>query len=460
MYLLPGEYNQAIFTVRAGEPDNPITITGPADAVVRPPPPNVDTPTLVTIEHSHVHLRGLTLNGLIEPDRKFEDPEAYVTRTVMVSPVGRKEEGVDYIRGAVVEPVKLGYAAGPLIQTQRIRDSSIGNFEVIGPPGMAFDRRLDNYEHGHVREIVYIGSPETHRNEPYYKYETLDRSRNIRVHHIDNSAGYRHNELVDVKLGSTNITIEYCTTRNAGHNTEGAVDAAIVLQGNDCTVRWNDIQDCPVPISFGAYAESEDVDQTDWSQNNAVYGNVIRNFATGPFQLRDKPEWGIGPASLDDQRVLCGNEIERGDPPIDPWVPPTNGYDGTVVDRRGQDEVEITVTQGPDGYRHDPPAVITDPDTTVTWSWDADTDGHYVVRDNRWMHDDTIPDPYEGPLSHEHGHIGIRRWAGAYHYEDNARTVVITQSPEDRYAFARSSCSESLPEGDGVGHRGGDSPWA
>lgn len=460
VYLLPGEYHQAILTVRDGEPDNPITITGPEDAVVRPPPPEVDTPTLVNIQHNHFHLRGLTLNGLIEPDRKFEDHGAYVTRCVMISPVGRKEEGLEYINDVVVEPARLGYASGPLIQTQRIRNASIGNFEVIGPAGMAFDRRVDNFEEGHVREIVYIGSPETHRGEPYYRYETLDRSRNIRIHHIDNSDGYRHNELVDVKLGSSNVTVEYCTTRNAGHNTEGTVNAALDIKGNDCTIRWNDIQDCPVPISFGAWGPSDDIDQTDWSRNNAVYGNVIRNFAAGPFRLGDIPEWDVGPTSFEDQRVICGNEIKRGNPPIDPWIPPTNGYDGNVADLRGQDEVEITVEDGPNGFRHDPPAVFVDPTTTVTWRWNENSGKHYIVRDNRWKHDNTIPDAYEGPQSHEHGDIGMKRWAGSKHHSDGARTTVITVSPNDRYAFARNDCGENVPEGDGIGHLGGDSPWS
>lgn len=460
VYLLPGEYHQAILTMRDGEPGKPITITGPADAVVRPPPPEIDTPTLVNIQHNHFHLRGLSLNGLIEPDRKFEDHGAYVTRCVSISPVGRFEEGIDYLNDVVVEPAGIGYASGPLIQTQRIRNASIGNFKVIGPAGMAFDRRVDNFEHGHVREIVYIGSPETHRNEPFYKYETLDRSRNIRIHHIDNSAGYPHNELVDVKLGSSNVTVEYCTDRNAGHNTEGTVSAALDIKGNNCTIRWNDIQDCPVPISFGAWGPSDDIDQTEWSRNNAVYGNVIRNFAAGPFRLRDKPEWDIGPASFEAQRVICGNEIGRGDPPIDPWVPPTNGYDGTVADRRGQDEIEITVEESPDGFRHVPPAVFVDPDTTVTWKWDENSGKHYIVRDNRWMHDTTIPDPNDGPQSHEHGDVGMKRWAGSIHHDEGARTTVITVGPEDRHASARNDCTGDVPEGDGIGHLGGDSPWA
>lgn len=54
----------------------------------------------------------------------------------------------------------------------------------------------------------------------------------------------------------------------------------------------------------------------------------------------------------------------------------------------------------------------------------------------------------------------MKRWAGSKHHGDGARTTVITVSPEDRYAFARQTCSDDIPDGDGVGHLGGNSPWA
>lgn len=461
IHVAPGEYREAIYTVRDGKPDQPITVTGPADAVVRPPPPEYDTPTLVNIQHHHFHLRGLTIDGLIDPDRKFEDYNAWVKRCVMVSPAGREDEDVDYLDDIVVEPARLGNAGGPLVQTQRFRNSSIGNFKVIGPAGMTFDRRVANHRPGHVREIVYIGSPEVMRGKPYYKFETIDRTRNVRIHHIDNSDGYRHNELVDVKLGSSNITIEYCTDRNAGHNTEAGVDAALDIKGNDCTVRWNDIRDCPIPISFGAWAPSDDIDQTDWSRNNAVYGNVIRDFAAGPFRLRDKPDQYIGPATFDAQRVICGNEIERGAPSIEPYFSEANGHDGTVEDRRGNDEITIDVGSGPDGNALDPAAVLVDLDTTVTWKWAEDSGEHAIVRRGRVGHGKDLPEPTTAPHAESivQDEIGLMRYACSQHFDEGALAAVVTTSSEDRYAFARENCETDLPEGDGIGHLGGDSPW-
>ena len=451
--LAPGEYRELVRTQRDGEPDAPITVTGPPEAVVRPPQ---DVNDAVLVEHDHFHLCGISINGLVEPERKYEDYEAWIPRCVNITPRSRRDEGVEYLTDIVIEPSRLGNGARALIQVERVRDASIGNFEVIGPAGMQFDPRVDNHEVGHIREIVYVGSPEVHRGEDYYGYETLDRSRNVRIHHIDNSEGYEHNELVDVKLGSTEVTVEYCTDRNAGHNTEGVVSAAIDLKGNDCTVRWNDIGECPLPVSFGAWAPSDDVDAGDWSQGNAVYGNHLHDFVAGPFRLRD--EGDIGPVSFEEQRTLCGNRIERGDLDVEPWMADANGFDG-LVDRRGTDEVTVEVGGGPEGRAFDPGAVLVDRGTTVTWDWVASSGSHYVVDRLRTAADpESVPDPRPAPYSESESveTVGMTRYACYAHHEEGMIGAVVVADDPQRYAFAGESCNAELPAGDGVGHTGGD----
>jgi plastocyanin len=452
--LAPGEYRELVRTVRDGEPDAPITVEGPPEAVIRPTRAVNDC---VLIEHHHFRIRGVTVDGLADPDRKFADYEAWMPRLVNISPLGRRDEGVEYVRDVVVEPSRMGNAARAMVQVERVRGASIGNFEVIGPAGMQFDRRVDNHDPGHIREIVYVGSPEVHRGEPYYGFDTLDRTSDVRIHHIDNSAGYRHNELVDVKLGSERITVEYCTDRNAGHNSDGGRNAAIDVKGNDCTVRWNDVGVCTTAVSFGAWAPSPDVDGGDWSRNNAVYGNRLHDFAAGAFRLRNTGD--SGPVSFDDQRAICGNEIDRGDAPLERWVGDANGFDGGV-DERGRDEVTVTV--GADGGRAlDPAGVLVDPGTTVTWEWTGD-DEHYVVIEGRVDADpDTVPDPRAAPYSESTtlDYVSLFEFACYAHHDEGMRGAVVVVENEDRYAFARESC-EGLPDGDGVGHTGGDGRWA
>jgi serine/threonine-protein kinase len=55
-----------------------------------------------------------------------------------------------------------------------------------------------------------------------------------------------------------------------------------------------------------------------------------------------------------------------------------NGYDGSLVDETGSDSVTIANGAG-DGYTYDPPGVIIDAGTTVTWEWTDQGGNHNVV---------------------------------------------------------------------------------
>jgi hypothetical protein len=303
--LHPGEYREVVRTIRDGTSDEPITLTGPPEAVLRPPAQSGDC---LVVHHSHFHVTGITIDGLLEPDRKFADSTAWADRCVLVTPTPRYEQGIDYLRDVVIEPSRIGNSGRALIQTMRLRDASIGDFELIGPAGMHYDQRVANHEEGHIGEIVYIGNSETARGTSYHPWETLDRSRDIRIHHIDNSEGYRNAEFVDIKLGSTNITVEYCTNRNSGHSSEPASWPAVNLGGNECTIRWNDFADGPVGVNFAAWVPTGDIDGTEWARNHEVYGNRFADFPETVFNFDSSGD--VVGSSPDAQAILCGNEIE------------------------------------------------------------------------------------------------------------------------------------------------------
>lgn len=108
--LQSGEYRANVSTTGGGEPGDPITLTGPPDAVVRPAEGGS---TLLGILHSHVHVTGLTLDGLADPDRKWSDASAWASDVVTISPGPRYEdEGVDYLEDVVFEPHGVGNADG------------------------------------------------------------------------------------------------------------------------------------------------------------------------------------------------------------------------------------------------------------------------------------------------------------------------------------------------------------
>ena len=62
----------------------------------------------------------------------------------------------------------------------------------------------------------------------------------------------------------------------------------------------------------------------------------------------------------------------------DGWLDDVTNYDGTH-DRRGQDEVRVTVGAGDTGLLFGPAAVLIDPGTTVVWEWSGAGGGHNVV---------------------------------------------------------------------------------
>lgn len=330
IHVLPGRYTQRAVTRRAGTAENPITITGPKDAVF-------SAYGGLNIDHSHVHVTGLTFDGLVDRSAP-DDPESYTQVPISINPSGGQaardqyEERLpesEYLTDIVVKPHAIGNARAAMIKHEYADDVEIGEFEVIGPAGLKFtlgDRI------GHNSEIVYLGTPPVKDAAP-------DLSENIHVHHIDNSAGYDHAEMVDCKTGISDVTIEYCT--DAGGAYEAIADdsngAAVVVGATDVTVRWN-------VLSNGAYAGIEvnsDVAATadppavyeDGGTDNAFYGNRLVGNGGRAISF-PYAESGQGQA---DQRVVCGNEFD-GETNGDPDVPCSEDIPTTdVIGHRGGD---------------------------------------------------------------------------------------------------------------------------
>jgi len=322
VHVLPGRYTQRARTRRAGTAEDPITITGPEDAVF-------SAYGGLNIDHSHVHVTGLTFDGQVDRSAP-DDPESYAQVPISINPSGGQaareqyEERVpesEYLTDVVVKPHAIGNARAAMIKHQYANDIEIGEFEVIGPAGLKFtlgDRV------GHNSEIVYLGTPPVKDAPP-------DLSENIHVHHIDNSAGYDHAELVDCKTGISNVTIEYCTDAGGSYEAiaDGSEGGAVVVGATDVTVRWN-------VLSNGAYAGIEvdsDIAATenppevyeDGGANNAFYGNRLVGNG-GRAISYPYAQAGQGQA---DQRIVCGNVFDgetNGDPdaPCGEAVPTTD----------------------------------------------------------------------------------------------------------------------------------------
>ena len=317
-----GEYLGPVLTRRSGDPDAPITITGPTDAILRGNPD--DWRGVVEIHHSHVHLDGLTIDGLLDPNAPKE-ADSYVDKALVgVSPPSRSDPSEttdEYLTDVVVKPDRIGNTQRNMIIVWRTEDVEVGEFEVIGPAGAGW---VFNDREEHVGEIIYLGQAPANivgKDFDWYPWDRYDATSDVHVHHVDNSAGHPHADLVDCKLGTHDVTIEYCTDAGGSQNNETYIPSSITLRGHDATVRWNRLADGEghaIEIRdqrgySGQRIEGEPQELVEKAgAGNDVYGNEISGFGGEALTL---PEWLDGEPR--EQGNVCGNDV-TGETDFDP----------------------------------------------------------------------------------------------------------------------------------------------
>jgi hypothetical protein len=316
VHVLDGEYREFVETVRSGRPDAPITITGSTDAVLRGVS---ETVVVFIVRHSHIHLRGLTVTGLHDPSRP-DDPESYVRTVYHALPPFDTDE---YLEDLVVAPTGIGNSYRALMLFNRVNGLEIGPTEIVGLAGAVYV--LGDAE-DHTGEIIYLGTPPDISLKvdvrPGYPWDGLDETRHVHVHHVDNSAGHPHSELVNTKLGTRDVLVEYCTSLGGSQNTEPYSTAEIRFQSHEATLRWSEIRNGE---GFGVQVvphrklldEHPDAAMTpeQAGANHAIYGNVITGFGRKPFSILP---------GRDVQRVICGNSIPAATRGSDLRVCPTD----------------------------------------------------------------------------------------------------------------------------------------
>lgn len=311
VYLLPGKYHEHVKTVEGGEPNNPITIAGPPQAELHGA--KAIRSHTFEINHSHIHIRGITLTGLHNPS-KPDTLNSYIQNSPIITrpPLGSDE----YLKDIVIKPSRLGYSRQAIIWLARTKDAEVGEFEVIGRGGAPF---YLTGEQGHNGEIVYVGTSPANLGEDWYPWTEYDRTSDVWIHHIDNSAGHSHSEIVNTKLGTHDITVEYCTDGGGSYNTyeEHNPSASVRLQSYGATVRWCDLrngkgQGVEVASYFARNAQ-EDTDESNLTEeerrggmDNEIYLNKVTGFEEMAFRFPLKDE-GQTP---DDQSLLCGNRYD------------------------------------------------------------------------------------------------------------------------------------------------------
>lgn len=298
-------------TIRDGKPNAPITITGPQDAILRPS---------LRIKHSHIRLEGITIEALLNPEKR-DDPSSYAGYAIEIRP---PKDSDDYLEDIVCAPAGVGYSAYALIRVVRTKDLEIGPLRVTGLAGASWI--LPDESDRHAGEIIYLGSPpgmvfDSYGPDVDYPWAgEIDETRNVHIHHIDNSGSHPHSELVDAKLGTRNILVEYCTDAGGSQNTERYPPCSIGLKGYNSTVRWCELKNGEgdgIRIYAGGRRLGQELDEPTIpsekiGKGNAIYGNRIQGFGNSPVMLKtghpDPDQRQFELVTPEDQEYLCGND--------------------------------------------------------------------------------------------------------------------------------------------------------
>lgn len=326
-----GEYRlrQPLRTVRDGTADAPITLTGPPDAVIRPATDIDRMPSLFRIKNNHIHLRGLTLTGLGDPSRPETIAQYKVKAVVRVEP-----PTAAFLRDIVVKPDRVGHSYWGTINHKHANNVEIGEFEVIGPAGAGYV--LTDEPNSHAGEIVYLGTPPGAVVKDAAPWG-IDESHAIHVHHIDNSAGHPHSELVNTKLGTHSVLVEYCTDGGGSQNTEPYPAASVHLQSYDATVRWCDLRDGEghgIHVNSGSDGALDKLDDPPVSRETVgtghrIFENNVEGFGTDAIAYT-----GTSQAAQD---IVCGNTISGTTQGSPTTTCPTTTPDGDGVGHLGGD---------------------------------------------------------------------------------------------------------------------------
>jgi halocyanin-like protein len=120
--------------------------------------------------------------------------------------------------------------------------------------------------------------------------------------------------------------------------------------------------------------------------------------ASGETRLgrRDLVRAGLGAAATAGATAAAGTAAAQayGD-----WMSDVSNYEGTL-DYTGQGAVSVSVGVGENGVLFDPPAILVDPGTTVTWEWTGQGGQHNVVHEPEG--EDADP-AFESDLAEEEG---------------------------------------------------------
>lgn len=269
-----GTYFQDIITKKDGLPNSPILITGPKTAIVK----GAGNPRVFEINHSYITLNGFTIDGLHGSSTSksgYRDKLIYV---LAKSP----GKGVTNIK---ILNMDIKNAGGECVRLRYFAQNNEIAYNNIGPCGAIDFIFADGGKNG---EGIYIGTAPEQRDNKTNPTKDIDQSNNNWIHH--NQIDTQGNECVDIKEGSEGNVVEYNNCTGQRDSESGGMDS----RGNGNIFRYNEIfKNDGAGVRLGGDKKNDGI-------NNDVYGNIIRDNASGGIKIQRDP-----------QGKICGNVMER-----------------------------------------------------------------------------------------------------------------------------------------------------
>jgi hypothetical protein len=269
--LAAGVYLQDFVSRRGGTEAAPITVKGPADAVVK----GGGSARVVEIHHDNLTLEGFTLDGLWgSPEKQdgFREKLLYVIGTAPN----------DGVTGLKVLHMTFKNAGGECLRMRYFaQHNQVGysRFEGCGVHDFKFHAGKRN------GEAIYIGTAPEQRANGENPTADPDQSSANWIHH--NTFNTQGNECVDIKEASSANLVEYNTCTGQQDPNSGGFDA----RGSANIIRHNE--------SYGNRGAGVRLggDRTTDGVDNQVYGNNLHDNGGGAIKLARQ------------RQKLCGNTM-------------------------------------------------------------------------------------------------------------------------------------------------------
>jgi hypothetical protein len=310
--LAAGTYMQDVVSKRDGTAAAPITIRGPAEAVLK----GGGATRVFEIHHDYLTLEGFTLDGLWgDPGRQ----EGYREKLLYV--VGAQPH--DGVTGLKVLGMAFKNAGGECLRLRyfaRRNEIAHSTFVGCGVHDFKFDAGKRN------GEALYVGTAPEQRANGENPTADVDESNDNWIH--DNSFDTQGNECIDIKEGASGNVVEHNRCTGQRDPNSGGLDA----RGSGNIFRYNEsFGNAGAGIRLGGDTAADGVD-------NQVYGNTFYGNGAGGIKLVRGPQ------------QLCGNVV-RDNP----------GGQVVGVGRERVDPAAPCAREQPSGP---PPGVQTSPNST------------------------------------------------------------------------------------------------